>query len=220
MEKTGIFIMSVSIFLSLLGSSCSGNKKNEANNNQDYIYGNWQVVPNSEDYENSDTLLFIINPTKSNKDGSFYNGIYESSYVMNDSVRATIIYDTIAGYRAHFHRMVAVTVNPASLNVVARMDSDSAVYNLHFIQEAPQYNVYGIKERTFMDILMTSGKTIYFSGLTPGGVNNSSAQSYSFWIDTKGFEEARQKCREFNANRPPSLWEKFAPTISEALLGF
>lgn len=213
MAKAGILLVSVFAFLISIGS-CSRGKKSPQQ--EKYVYGDWQIAANTPDYESADSLLFLINPATVRPP---YNGMYSSQYVENDSLRATIVYDTIAGYRLKFQRMIAVTVNPPMLNLALRSDSDSTIKVLNCTQLTRQENVYAIPDRKIMDSLMLTGKRIYFKAVSPGGNANPDVQTYSFVIHTRGFAEARMKCNEFNRHRPAVLKASHAPAIDEELFG-
>ncbi|MCM1152069.1 MAG: hypothetical protein NC328_00220 [Muribaculum sp.] len=209
------------LFLTLLCASLAGGchkSKSESNSNP-FVCGNWQIVGKSPDYSQTDSLLFIINPSKATSHGSAFNGIYTSSYVENDSLRAVLIYDSISGFRIMMHRLVAVHVNPTELHMIARLDGDTASHRFRLVLEPYNSTVYTVDERSSLDSLVSTGKKILFIASTPGGVNNPDAQVYTFFINAAGFLQARQECNIFYKHRPASLQPDTTPNLEEDLFG-
>lgn len=217
--RAAILTMTAFVFLTCFFSACREKRSHDNDPATAYVFDNWQITANTPDLTDTDSLLFLVNPASANADSAFYNGIYSSQYVENDSLRVSVIYDTIAGFRLHMKRMVAVSVNPPSLIMAARCGSDSAMMILNCSQAARQQSIYIVKERSRMDSLMRSGKRIHFAASSPGGAANPDVQTYNFFIDTKGFEKARLLSDSLNRHRPAALKSNAAPTIADDLFG-
>lgn len=213
--RAGVCGLSAAILFSLAAVSCTDSDKSFEKKT---IIQNWQIVDASPALDNPDSLLFLINPLRPEKDSALYNGLYNSQYVQNDSVRATLVYDTVAGFRLYLKRYIAVEVNPATLYADVCSDSDSIVRRFVMHKDRQDGNIFKIEERQSMDSLLYGKKgMLHFTAISPGGYTNPNYQAYTFSINPAGFKEAREICDSLNAKRPKALRHKTAPTLRDDL---
>lgn len=196
------------ILSALALSAISCNKRKYTTPNPDTIFGNWEMTRSSDAYIPADSLWYLRNPSAPQQDSIFYNGMYSDQYVHNDSLRAILIYDSVAGYRLYVQRMIGIVVNPLHLTL---QTTDTAICNhrMDLLLSDSSQNLYSITPRATMDsILMQERETLFKATTSLATDVAGNAQTYIFRINSAGFAKARAHLSAINHSLEGHIHQK------------